>query len=257
MHALRCSILCIPLLWGCGAMADHPTASPADQPKTGQTTATASTTTAAAPAPPATGLDPRRGQDIGLTFESFLSPWQQEAEESDTPATTPPQFRSTTPSLTRAQREAANHRGVGQIRFRNDLSRAYVDVKIEGIDASTINMFHIHCGKPGILGPILVDFALATDLQKSFSKGVFSVEVTDDLIVKTIGHSHAPIDAFLMGCFIGEVSPGGVKPPKVTTVAGMLTLALAGEVYFNLHTTGQSYYGDLRGQIYPPANAAR
>ncbi len=255
MHALRCSILCIPLLWGCASMADHPTASPADQPKTGQaTTATASTTTAA---PPPTGLDPRRGQDIGLTFESFMSPWQQEAEESDTPAAAPAEFKSTAPSLTRAQREAANHRGVGLIRFRNDLSRAYVDVKIEGIDPATINLFHIHCGKPGILGPILVDFALATDLQKSFSKGVFSVEVTDDLIVKTIGHSHDLMDAFLMGCFIGEASPGGVKPPKVTTVAGMLTLARAGEIYFNLHTTGQAYYGDLRGQIYPPANAAR
>jgi hypothetical protein len=241
-------------------MADHPTASPADQPKTGQTTATTAqpaSTTTAAPALPPTGLDPRRAQDIGPTFESFMSPWQQEAEESDTPATTPTQFRSTAPSLTRAQREAAGHRGVGQIRFRNDLSRAYVDVKIEGIDVSTINMFHIHCGKPGILGPILVDFSLATDLQKSFSKGVFSVEVTDDLIVKTIGHSHNLTDAFLMGCFIPEPSPGGVKPPKVTTVAGMLTLARAGEIYFNLHTTAQTYYGDLRGQIEPAANAAR
>jgi hypothetical protein len=260
MNALRCSILCIPLLWGCGSMADHPTASPADQPKTGQTTgATAqpASTTTLVPAPPATGLDPARGQDIGPTFESFMSPWQQEAEESDTPALTSPTFRSTTPSLTRAQREAAGHRGVGLIRFRNDLSRAYVDVKIEGIDPSTINMFHIHCGKPGILGPILVDFALATDLQKSFSKGVLSVEVTDDLIVKTIGHSHDPTDAFLMGCFIGEPSPGGIKPAKFTTVAGMLTLARAGEIYFNLHTTGQTYYGDLRGQIYPSASAAR
>ena len=35
-----------------------------------------------------------------------------------------------------------------------------------------------------------------------------------------------------------------------------LTLALAGEIYFNLHTTAQTYYGDLRGQIYPSANTA-
>jgi CHRD domain len=252
MHALRCSILCLPLLGGCGSSGDHPVASPADQPKTGAATAQPASTTTIVPAPPATGLDPRRGEEIGPTFESFMSPWQQEAEESSTPATTPAEFRSTAPSLTRAQREAAGHRGVGQIRFRNDLSRAFVDVKIEGIDPSTINMFHIHCGKPGILGPILVDFALATDLQKSFSKGVLSVEVTDDLIVKTIGHSHSLTDAFLMGCFIPEVSPGSAKPPKVTTVSGMLTLARAGEIYFNLHTTGQTYYGDLRGQIYPP-----
>jgi hypothetical protein len=237
-------------------MAEPPAASPADPSKTGQATAAQpASTTAPAPAPASTGLDPRRGEEIGPTFLSYMSPWQQEAEESDTPPTTPPSFRSTAPSLTRAQREAAGHRGVGLIRFRNDLSRAYIDVKIEGIDPSTINLFHIHCGKPGILGPILLDFALATDLQKSFSKGMLSVEVTDDLIVKTIGHAHNPMDAFLNGCFVGEVSPGGVKPPKVTTVAGMLPLARQGEIYFNLHTTAQTYYGDLRGQIYPTVPA--
>jgi hypothetical protein len=149
MNALRGSILCIPLLWSCAS-----------------TEQAASTTTTAAPAPPPTALDQRRGQAIGFTFMSFMSPWQQEAEESDMPPTAPAEFRSTAPSLTRAQREAAGHRGVGQIRFTNDLSRAYVDVKIEGIDASTINLFHIHCGKPGILGPILVDFSLATDIKR-------------------------------------------------------------------------------------------
>ncbi len=247
MNALRGSILCIPLLWSCASMEQA-----ASTP-----TAQAASTPTAAPAPPPTALDPRRGQDIGFTFTSFLSPWQQEAEESDMPPTTPAEFRSTAPSLTRAQREAAGHRGVGQIRFTNDLSRAYVDVKIEGIDASTINLFHIHCGKPGILGPILVDFSLATDIKKSFSKGVLSVEVTDDLIVKSIGHSHNPTDALLNGCFIlGQGTPG-TKPAKFTTVAGMLTLALQGEIYFNLHTTAQTFYGDLRGQIYPPANASR
>jgi uncharacterized protein YceK len=257
MNALRCSILCVSLLSGCSATSDHPAA---DSSKAGQaaaTTAQPAATTTPAPVAPAAGLDLRRGQDIGYTFESFMSPWQQEADESDTPATAPKEFRSTAPSLTRAQREAAGHRGVGVIRFRNDLSRAYVDVKIEGIDVSTINLFHIHCGKPGVLGPIFVDFALATDLQKSFSKGVLSVEVTDDLIVKSIGHSHNPTDALLNGCFVlGEGTPGA-KPAKFTTVAGMLTLALQGEIYFNLHTTAQTYYGDLRGQIYPPGNAAR
>jgi hypothetical protein len=81
---------------------------------------------------------------------------------------------------------------------------------------------------------------------------VLSVEVTDDLIVKSIGHSHNPTDALLNGCFIlGQETPG-TKPAKFTTVAGMLTLDLQGEIYFNLHTTAQTFYGDLRGQLSPP-----
>ena len=28
-------------------------------------------------------------------------------------------------------------------------------------------------------------------------------------------------------------------------------LAEQGELYFNLHTTGQTYFGDIRGQIHP------
>lgn len=206
---------------------------------------------ATAPALPAAALDPRRGQEIGLGFQAFLSPWQEGGEESDTPGTVPSVFRSTTPSLTRAQREAAGHRGVGVIRFTNDLSRAFVDVRVEGVDVSTINMFHIHCGKPGILGPILVDFSLATDLKKSFSGGVFSIEITDDLIVKTSAHGHGPVDAFTMGCAIHSPSLAGLTPVKVMTVAGMADIAMERELYFNLHTTGQTYFGDMRGQIYP------
>jgi hypothetical protein len=30
----------------------------------------------------------------------------------------------------------------------------------------------------------------------------------------------------------------------------MAQLARAGELYFNLHTTGQTYFGDMRGQIH-------
>jgi CHRD domain len=207
----------------------------------------------AAPPPtlPATALDPGRGKEVGLTFQAYLSPWQEGGEEQDTPATVPAVFRSTTPSLTRAQREAAGHRGVGVVRFTNDLSRAFVDVKIEGVDLATVNMFHIHCGKPGILGPILVDFALGTDLKKSFQNGVFSIEITDDLIVKTSSHGHGAVDAFTMGCIIGGPSLSAGPPPKVSTVAGMAEIAMERQLYFNLHTTGQTYFGDIRGQIHP------
>jgi hypothetical protein len=36
---------------------------------------------------------------------------------------------------------------------------------------------------------------------------------------------------------------------RVKTVAGMAAIAREGDLYFNLHTSGQSYFGDIRGQL--------
>ncbi|MEM9493273.1 MAG: hypothetical protein AAGC55_29250, partial [Myxococcota bacterium] len=58
-------------------------------------------------AAPTPELDPARGYDIGLEFEAYLSPHQEPDEESETPRGTPEQFRSTTPSKSRAERAAA------------------------------------------------------------------------------------------------------------------------------------------------------
>jgi hypothetical protein len=258
MVALRGSFLCLTLISGCGSEAERVTGAPADQPR-----AVLSTTPASKPAPSiaattpepsmsAPALDPSRGKAPGLVFEAFLSPHQEPDEEENTPSSTPAMFRSTAPSQSRAQREAAGHRGHGQVRFSNDFSRAFVDVRVEGVKPETINMFHIHCGKPGILGPILVDFALATDLKENISDGLFSVELTNEHLVKTAEHGHGSlIGAFTMGCVVPSPSLGSFKPTKVSTIAGMAQIAAEGELYFNLHTTGQTYFGDLRGQIHP------
>ncbi len=206
---------------------------------------------AAGSSAPAVALNPADGAEIGLVFESYLSPHQEPGEEEATPPPTPPQFKSTTPSRSRAQRDADGHRGHGVVRFTKDLSRAYVDVKLEGLDPKTINMFHIHCGEPGILGPILVDFAQATDIQGNFADdGVFSVEITNEHITKTSQHGHGAVAAFANGCFIKSPSLD-LKPAKVSTVAGMAQIALERELYFNVHTTGQTFYGDVRGQLHP------
>ena len=149
----------------------------------------------------------------------------------------------------RAQREAAGHRAHGVLRFTNDLSRAFVDVKVEGIDLSTVNMFHIHCGRPGILGPIVVDFSQATDIKQNIADGTFSVELTDEHIVKTAESGKGLVGVMTMGCVIPSPSLSGSAPVKTSTIAGLAQLAREGELYFNLHTTGQTYYGDLRGQI--------
>ena len=195
------------------------------------------------PEPPNFNLN--GGSEIGWSFEAFLSPLQEPGEENDTPTLTPAVFKSTTPSLSRAERVANAHRGHGIVRFTKDLSKAYVDVVIEGTDIETINMFHIHCGRPDTLGPILIDFALATNIQENFADGVFSVEVTNELISETVNHGHGIVATFTAGCPIPNPMPA-----KVATVAGMFAIAQQGELYFNLHTTGQTFFGDIRGQIY-------
>lgn len=261
----RVSFLLVAMLWGCDSRGTSttapvdaappaaPTTSPAPAPSpTATATPSAVAPIAATPAPAAsTALDPSRGKEIGLVFESYLSPFQEAGEETDTPKTTPKVFQSSTPSQTRAAREAAGHRAHGKLRFTRDLSRAYVDVKIEGIDPATINMFHIHCGKPGTLGPILVDFALTTDLKTDLADGTLSVEVRNEHLVSLVDHAHGAVAAFTAGCIIPSASFGTAKPLKVSTIAGMLQVALEGELYFNLHTTGQTYFGDIRGQIHP------
>lgn len=203
-------------------------------------------------APGPVSLEPGEGGQIGEAYEAFLSPHQEPAEESDTPKGTPPMFQSTAPSKDRNARAAAGHRGHGKVRFSKDLSRAWVDVKIEGVKVEDINMFHIHCGQPGILGPILVDFSHATDITDNFNDdGVFSVEIGNAELDATTHSGHGPVAAFANGCVIQSPSLSGLKPSKVSTIAGMAHIAREGELYFNLHTTGQTYYGDIRGQLLP------
>ena len=152
--AVRFSALALCSLTACAPAATQPGSMPASASERTAGVSWIATAHAASPAHAAgAGLDPAQGSDIGWVFEAFLSPHQEPDEEENTPATTPKVFRSTGKSMNRAAREAAGHRGHGRIRFTKDLSRAFVDVRIDGIPANTVNMFHIHCGKPGILGP--------------------------------------------------------------------------------------------------------
>jgi hypothetical protein len=131
------------------------------------------------------------------------------------------------------------------VAFTNDLSKAYVYVKIEGVNPAEINMFHIHCGRPGQLGPILVDFALMGNLQEYFADGYLAVEVSNEDIMAVAEHGEGLIGAFTAGCPIVPAIP----MDKVKTVAGMQLIAEQGELYFNLHTQAQTFFGDIRGQL--------
>jgi CHRD domain len=192
----------------------------------------------------AIALDPTRGAEIGAVYQSWLSPHQEGGEEAETPKLVPKQFRSTTPSVDRNLRKSAGH---GVLRFSRDLSRAYVELQISGVDPKTITMFHIHCGKPGILGPIIVDFALKQDLHTAFPEGRFNAEIRNEDIVAVASHRHDGLIAFATaGC---PINKDGNPNERVKTVAGLASIAREGELYFNVHTTGQNYFGEMRGQI--------
>jgi hypothetical protein len=160
------------------------------------------------------------------------------------------------------------------------MSRAYVDVKLtaQNISASDeIVMFHLHCGRPG--GPIIVDFALATDIYENIvDDGIMSVvltnkDLTDNIALgdmdmsgtgtslplpglpDTSGHglpdTSGVVGALTRGCIIPDQLSESQLPVKTHTIAGMAHIAQERELYFNLHTAGQTYYGDMRGQVYP------
>jgi len=188
-------------------------------------------------------LNPAGGSEIGFIYEAYLSPHQEGGEEEDTPGFIPPQFRSTAPSVPRDQRTSQGH---AVIEFTNDLSKAYVHLAIANVNVADITMLHLHCGRPGQLGPIIVDFAMKGNLQDFFADGVMTVEITNhDIEAVTASAGPNPIDGFTLGCPITTAVPND----KVKTIAGLELIARSGEIYFNLHTAGQTYFGDMRGQF--------
>ena len=189
-------------------------------------------------------LDPAAGSEIGRIYQAWLSPLQEGGEEADIPALVPDAFRSTAPSVNRNDRVSRGH---GTLAITRDLGRAYAHVKIEGVNPADIVMFHIHCGLPGQLGPILVDLGHGTDLPTAFADGELSVEITNEDLVAVLDHSHGLIGAFTAGCPILPALP----MDRVVTIAGLAQIAAEGELYFNLHTKGQVYFGDIRGQLAP------
>jgi hypothetical protein len=189
-------------------------------------------------------LDPAAGSEIGRIYQAWLSPLQEGGEEADIPALVPDAFRSTAPSVNRNDRTSRGH---GTLAITRDLGRAYAHVKIEGVNPADIVMFHIHCGLPGQLGPILVDLGHGTDLPTAFADGELSVEITNEDLVAVLDHGHGLIGAFTAGCPILPALP----MDRVVTVAGLAQIAAEGELYFNLHTKGQVYFGDIRGQLAP------
>ncbi|MCP3097658.1 CHRD domain-containing protein [Myxococcus sp. K15C18031901] len=189
---------------------------------------------------PAFAKEPALGSKTFTVYEAFLSPAQEPGEESETPKLLQKSLGATAPSTPRASRKS---RGYGQIRFAKDLSKAYVDVRIEGVNPEDILMFHVHCGPPGMLGPIIVDFGHHTAASKLFVDGTFSTELSNEN-VKFVDHAPGLKPMLPESC---PVEPG--LPVQTKTIAGLEWLARKGVLYFNLHTKAHTYYGEMRGQL--------
>lgn len=195
---------------------------------------------------PAQAKDPSLGATTYTVYEAWLSPAQQPGEESEVPKPLEKSLGATAPSTPREQRKSRGH---GQIRFTKDLTRAYVDVEITGVKAEDILMFHIHCGPPGVLGPIVVDFGETESPAKQLASGKLSLELSNKNIVYIK-------DMKGMKSGLPESCPAelGFLPTQTKTIAGLEYLARKGVLYFNLHTKAHTYYGEMRGQLYPAQN---
>lgn len=195
---------------------------------------------------PARAKDPSLGATTYTTYEAFLSPQQQPGEDSEAPKALA-KATGLVSTATPIPREQRPSRGWGQIRFSRDLSRAYVDVQIKGVNPADILMFHVHCGPPGVLGPIIVDFGEFGNLTKTLANGKLSAELSNKNItyVKQMPQGLKPA--------LPESCPAelGFLPTQAMTIANLEWLARKGVLYFNLHTKAHTFYGEMRGQIFP------
>lgn len=192
---------------------------------------------------PALAKDPASGATTYTVYEAYLSPAQEPGEESEIPKVLEKSLGATAPST---PREARKSRGYGQIRFAKDLTKAYVDVEIQGVNAGDILMFHIHCGPPGVLGPIIVDFGESESPAKKLANGKMTLELTNKnvLFVKDMPKGLKPSLPESCPADLGFLA-------QTKTIAGLEYLARKGVLYFNLHTKAHTYYGEMRGQLYP------
>ncbi|MEL6526895.1 MAG: CHRD domain-containing protein [Chloroflexota bacterium] len=193
--------------------------------------------------------------EIGAVYQAFPSPQQQSGEEEDTPNIAPQTFRSTAPSVDREDRDSRAH---VVLEFTNDLSRAYLHVAIENINPEDIVMVHLHCGVPGHLGPLIGDFGMMGNVQEYFADGIFTIEITNADLEMVVDNALGLVGGFTGGCPVevdGLAEQILVVPTdKIVTLAGMERMARQGELYFNLHTAGQTFFGDTRGAFYPVNN---
>jgi hypothetical protein len=147
-------------------------------------------------------------------------------------------------------------KGFGHLRFPKNLSAGNVDIQLEGIDPANVTAFHIHCGSPGVLGPIIVDFSQFGELNRTIKNGHFTATVVNQGLTFVKQPPIPPRPGSTASTLpLPEGCPSDINFPvqQVNTIAGLEALAREGALYFNLHTKGHEFFGELRGQVYPIA----
>ncbi|CBN54233.1 MULTISPECIES: CHRD domain-containing protein [Kamptonema] len=99
------------------------------------------------------------GERSFTKYEAFLSPQQEPGEAI-----------------------VSDAKGYGSLSFPQNLSSLQVDVQMSGVDPSEIVGFHIHCGPPGVLGPIVVDLGQFGVFDRTVVDNKFSALVTNENI---------------------------------------------------------------------------
>lgn len=244
-HVISSTMRTHPILISAVFLGCTPTQPVVNNPAGAAANEAAASSAAAKDASASTPKTPEAGLTTFTRYEGYLSPSQQPGEESE--ASKPlEKLTGLEPSAPSTPREQRKSKGYGLIRFNKNLSRAYVDVQVEGVNPEDIVMFHVHCGPPGVLGPILVDFGTLGDLKKSFPNGHFMAELSNKNI--TYVKDMPGLKPALPESCPAEL---GFLPTQTMTIAGMEYLARKGVLYFNLHTKAHTFYGEMRGQIYP------
>jgi hypothetical protein len=137
---------------------------------------------------------------------------------------------------------------IGTISFDPYLTQAQINFYLTGLDPAEITAFHLHCGLPGQLGPIVINFNQFGAFNTSFVDGVFSVTVTDADVREA---NWPPTKTGIPPA----CEKNAIGPAPATTLAGIDALARVGQLYFNVHTgKGKDrtfVFGLIRGQVYP------
>jgi hypothetical protein len=149
----------------------------------------------------------------------------------------------------------SNIRGVAEITFDAFLTKAHVEVLFFHINVDNITAFHIHCGPPSTLGPVIVnfaDFVASGDVRDLISNRRVSVTVTNDKLtfIDTLPDDPPDTPRLPEGCPNNIFLPG-----QANTIAALEALARLGVLYFNFHTSTfgdtSEFFGEMRGQVYP------
>src|SRR5262249_20287297 len=121
-----------------------------------------------------------------------------------TPTTTYRAFAS--PQQESGPASGSTTSGQATLTFDAYLTTAKLDFTLVNLDPALITGFHIHCGLPGQLGPMIVNFADFGAFTDTFHDGQFSVTLTNDDIV--VANWPPDLGSLPEGCASNVIQPG-------------------------------------------------